>query len=190
MNVKNMEDLIWKNSHLLYPATGLLTFPLWLSSPQFALSEWMSHSFGAWYCEVQRRRDENRMGWEQNSGVGEFSPRWRKRCYKNIGLWTVWYFAFCVLIDPPQNVACSSVSLHSYLVCSIWAMMKWCCIKLKHKSQVLLYVLFSGFFRLQDSLEFINQDSNTLKPDHSTIMNGLLGNIGNYKMILFPIIIE
>ncbi|KAM4892738.1 folliculin-interacting protein 1 isoform 2-T2 [Sylvia borin] len=32
--------------------------------------------------------------------------------------------------------------------------------------------------RLQDSLEFINQDSNTLKPDHSTIMNGLLGNIG------------
>lgn len=43
----------------------------------------------------------------------------------------------------------------------------------------LLILLGFVFFRLQDSLEFINQDSNTLKPDHSTIMNGLLGNIGN-----------
>ncbi|KAG8128635.1 hypothetical protein E2320_015452, partial [Naja naja] len=32
--------------------------------------------------------------------------------------------------------------------------------------------------RLQDSLEFINQDNNTLKPDHTTVMNGLLMNIG------------
>nr|XP_042139939.1 folliculin-interacting protein 1 isoform X3 [Peromyscus maniculatus bairdii] len=31
---------------------------------------------------------------------------------------------------------------------------------------------------LQDSLEFINQDSNTLKADSSTVINGLLGNIG------------
>ncbi|OCT88524.1 hypothetical protein XELAEV_18017153mg [Xenopus laevis] len=31
---------------------------------------------------------------------------------------------------------------------------------------------------LQDSLEFINQDHNTLKPDNCSIMNGLLGNIG------------
>ncbi|XP_041442112.1 folliculin-interacting protein 1 isoform X3 [Xenopus laevis] len=30
---------------------------------------------------------------------------------------------------------------------------------------------------LQDSLEFINQDHNTLKPDNCSIMNGLLGNI-------------
>ncbi|KAK7821425.1 hypothetical protein U0070_015891 [Myodes glareolus] len=30
---------------------------------------------------------------------------------------------------------------------------------------------------LQDSLEFINQDSNTLKADSSTVINGLLGNI-------------
>ncbi|OCT87791.1 folliculin-interacting protein 1 isoform X1 [Xenopus laevis] len=31
---------------------------------------------------------------------------------------------------------------------------------------------------LQDSFEFINQDQNTLKADNSSIMNGLLGNIG------------
>ncbi|XP_004586438.2 folliculin-interacting protein 1 isoform X1 [Ochotona princeps] len=31
---------------------------------------------------------------------------------------------------------------------------------------------------LQDSLEFINQDSNTLKADNNTVINGLLGNIG------------
>lgn len=48
--------------------------------------------------------------------------------------------------------------------------------------------MFDVCYRLQDSLEFINQDSNTLKPDHSTIMNGLLGNIGNYKQISFPFI--
>ncbi|XP_004586439.2 folliculin-interacting protein 1 isoform X2 [Ochotona princeps] len=30
---------------------------------------------------------------------------------------------------------------------------------------------------LQDSLEFINQDSNTLKADNNTVINGLLGNI-------------
>ncbi|XP_008059939.1 folliculin-interacting protein 1 isoform X2 [Carlito syrichta] len=30
---------------------------------------------------------------------------------------------------------------------------------------------------LQDSLEFINQDSNTLKTDNNTVINGLLGNI-------------
>lgn len=45
--------------------------------------------------------------------------------------------------------------------------------------------IYGSLNTLQDSLEFINQDSNTLKPDHSTIMNGLLGNIGNCKQILF-----
>ncbi|NWZ35199.1 FNIP1 protein, partial [Brachypodius atriceps] len=38
--------------------------------------------------------------------------------------------------------------------------------------------IYGSLNTLQDSLEFINQDTNTLKPDHSTIMNGLLGNIG------------
>ncbi|XP_061858324.1 folliculin-interacting protein 1 isoform X2 [Colius striatus] len=38
--------------------------------------------------------------------------------------------------------------------------------------------IYGSLNTLQDSLEFINQESNTLKPDHSTIMNGLLGNIG------------
>ncbi|XP_032928996.1 folliculin-interacting protein 1 isoform X2 [Catharus ustulatus] len=38
--------------------------------------------------------------------------------------------------------------------------------------------IYGSLNTLQDSLEFINQDSHTLKPDHSTIMNGLLGNIG------------
>ncbi|XP_009700252.1 PREDICTED: folliculin-interacting protein 1 [Cariama cristata] len=38
--------------------------------------------------------------------------------------------------------------------------------------------IYGSLNTLQDSLECINQDSNTLKPDHSTIMNGLLGNIG------------
>ncbi|NXI04686.1 FNIP1 protein, partial [Pachycephala philippinensis] len=38
--------------------------------------------------------------------------------------------------------------------------------------------IYGSLNTLQDSLEFINQDGNTLKPDHSTIMNGLLGNIG------------
>ncbi|XP_015285025.1 PREDICTED: folliculin-interacting protein 1 [Gekko japonicus] len=37
--------------------------------------------------------------------------------------------------------------------------------------------IYGSLNTLQDSLEFINQDSNMLKPDHSTIMNGLLGNI-------------
>ncbi|XP_006116133.1 folliculin-interacting protein 1 isoform X2 [Pelodiscus sinensis] len=37
--------------------------------------------------------------------------------------------------------------------------------------------IYGSLNTLQDSLEFINQDSNTLKTDHSTIMNGLLGNI-------------
>ncbi|XP_065412005.1 folliculin-interacting protein 1 isoform X6 [Chrysemys picta bellii] len=37
--------------------------------------------------------------------------------------------------------------------------------------------IYGSLNTLQDSLEFINQDSNTLKPDHSTIMNGLLENI-------------
>ncbi|XP_029439431.1 folliculin-interacting protein 1-like isoform X5 [Rhinatrema bivittatum] len=38
--------------------------------------------------------------------------------------------------------------------------------------------IYGSLNTLQDSLEFINQDNNTLKPDHNTIMNGLLGNIG------------
>ncbi|XP_007421011.1 folliculin-interacting protein 1 isoform X3 [Python bivittatus] len=37
--------------------------------------------------------------------------------------------------------------------------------------------IYGSLNTLQDSLEFINQDNNTLKPDHSTIMNGLLMNI-------------
>ncbi|XP_044310444.1 folliculin-interacting protein 1 isoform X5 [Varanus komodoensis] len=38
--------------------------------------------------------------------------------------------------------------------------------------------IYGSLNTLQDSLEFINQDSNTLKPDHGTIMNGLFTNIG------------
>lgn len=34
--------------------------------------------------------------------------------------------------------------------------------------------------RLQDSLEFIGQDSNTPKPDHNSGANSLLGNIGKW----------
>ncbi|XP_044310440.1 folliculin-interacting protein 1 isoform X2 [Varanus komodoensis] len=37
--------------------------------------------------------------------------------------------------------------------------------------------IYGSLNTLQDSLEFINQDSNTLKPDHGTIMNGLFTNI-------------
>lgn len=54
--------------------------------------------------------------------------------------------------------------------------------------------LFSFFLfscRLQDSLEFINQDNNTLKPDHTTIMNGLLMNIGNFLICkIRPLMID
>lgn len=35
------------------------------------------------------------------------------------------------------------------------------------------------FGRLQDSLEFINQDSVALKSDQNTVVNSFLGNIGN-----------
>uniref|UniRef100_A0A8C7DZ03 Folliculin interacting protein 1 n=1 Tax=Naja naja TaxID=35670 RepID=A0A8C7DZ03_NAJNA len=38
--------------------------------------------------------------------------------------------------------------------------------------------IYGSLNTLQDSLEFINQDNNTLKPDHTTVMNGLLMNIG------------
>lgn len=38
--------------------------------------------------------------------------------------------------------------------------------------------IYGSLNTLQDSLEIINQDNNTLKPDHNTLMNGLLGNIG------------
>ncbi|RXM30847.1 Folliculin-interacting protein 1 [Acipenser ruthenus] len=38
--------------------------------------------------------------------------------------------------------------------------------------------VYGSLNTLQDSLEFINQDSNTLKPDHNSGVNGLLGNIG------------
>ncbi|XP_070595379.1 folliculin-interacting protein 1 isoform X2 [Erythrolamprus reginae] len=37
--------------------------------------------------------------------------------------------------------------------------------------------IYGSLNTLQDSLEFINQDNNTLKPDHTTVMNGLLMNI-------------
>ncbi|XP_036604741.1 folliculin-interacting protein 1 isoform X2 [Trichosurus vulpecula] len=37
--------------------------------------------------------------------------------------------------------------------------------------------IYGSLNTLQDSLEFINQDNNTLKADNSTIFNGLLGNI-------------
>ncbi|MBN3315414.1 FNIP1 protein, partial [Atractosteus spatula] len=38
--------------------------------------------------------------------------------------------------------------------------------------------VYGSLNTLQDSLEFINQDSNALKPDQNTVVNGLLGNIG------------
>ncbi|XP_041079205.1 folliculin-interacting protein 1-like isoform X4 [Polyodon spathula] len=38
--------------------------------------------------------------------------------------------------------------------------------------------VYGSLNTLQDSLEFINQDSNTLKPDHNSGKNSLLGNIG------------
>ncbi|XP_044520616.1 folliculin-interacting protein 1 isoform X2 [Gracilinanus agilis] len=37
--------------------------------------------------------------------------------------------------------------------------------------------IYGSLNTLQDSLEFINQDNNTLKADNNTIINGLLGNI-------------
>lgn len=33
--------------------------------------------------------------------------------------------------------------------------------------------------RLQDSLEFMNQDSKALRPDQNTVVSGFLGSIGN-----------
>ncbi|KAM4748529.1 folliculin-interacting protein 1 [Rhinophrynus dorsalis] len=38
--------------------------------------------------------------------------------------------------------------------------------------------IYGSLNTLQDSLEYINQDHNTLKADNSSIMNGFLGNIG------------
>ncbi|XP_036380038.1 folliculin-interacting protein 1 isoform X1 [Megalops cyprinoides] len=38
--------------------------------------------------------------------------------------------------------------------------------------------VYGSLNTLQDSLEFINQDSNSLRPDQSTVVNGFLGNIG------------
>ncbi|XP_026866793.2 folliculin-interacting protein 1 isoform X2 [Electrophorus electricus] len=38
--------------------------------------------------------------------------------------------------------------------------------------------VYGSLNTLQDSLEFISQDSNTLKPDQNTVVNGFLGNIG------------
>ncbi|KAM8973621.1 folliculin-interacting protein 1 [Pelodytes ibericus] len=38
--------------------------------------------------------------------------------------------------------------------------------------------IYGSLNTLQDSFESINHDNNTLKPDNSSIMNGLLGNIG------------
>ncbi|XP_053317911.1 folliculin-interacting protein 1 isoform X2 [Spea bombifrons] len=38
--------------------------------------------------------------------------------------------------------------------------------------------IYGSLNTLQDSLEFINHDNNISKPDNSTIMNGLFGNIG------------
>ncbi|XP_028906115.1 folliculin-interacting protein 1 isoform X1 [Ornithorhynchus anatinus] len=38
--------------------------------------------------------------------------------------------------------------------------------------------IYGSLNTLQDSLEFINQDNNTLKADHNTLINGLFGNIG------------
>ncbi|KAM4676119.1 folliculin-interacting protein 1 isoform 2-T2 [Discoglossus pictus] len=38
--------------------------------------------------------------------------------------------------------------------------------------------IYGSLNTLQDSLEYINQDSNTVKADNGSIMNGLLGNIG------------
>lgn len=41
------------------------------------------------------------------------------------------------------------------------------------------FSVFLPLHRLQDSLEFIGQDGNTLRPDQNTGASGLLGNIGN-----------
>ncbi|XP_076836811.1 folliculin-interacting protein 1 isoform X2 [Brachyhypopomus gauderio] len=38
--------------------------------------------------------------------------------------------------------------------------------------------VYGSLNTLQDSLEFISQDSNTLRPDQNTVVNGFLGNIG------------
>uniref|UniRef100_A0A8B9LBC1 Folliculin interacting protein 1 n=1 Tax=Astyanax mexicanus TaxID=7994 RepID=A0A8B9LBC1_ASTMX len=38
--------------------------------------------------------------------------------------------------------------------------------------------VYGSLNTLQDSLEFISQDSNTLRPDQGTVVNGFLGNIG------------
>lgn len=55
------------------------------------------------------------------------------------------------------------------------------CTRLKSSSETEHLFLFFCFIfrRLQDSLEFIGQDSNTLRPDQNTGANSLLGNIGN-----------
>ncbi|RXM93871.1 Folliculin-interacting protein 1 [Acipenser ruthenus] len=46
--------------------------------------------------------------------------------------------------------------------------------------------VYGSFNTLQDSLEFINQDTNTLKPDHNSGVNGLLGNIGHSNPMDMP----
>lgn len=52
-------------------------------------------------------------------------------------------------------------------------------IALKAQNEFGIYI-FLSLPRLQDSLEFINQDNNTLKADNNTVINGLLGNIGKW----------
>ncbi|KAI4904718.1 hypothetical protein NFI96_023994 [Prochilodus magdalenae] len=46
--------------------------------------------------------------------------------------------------------------------------------------------VYGSLNTLQDSLEFINQDSNTLRPDQSTVVNGFLGNIGHSNPMDMP----
>ncbi|XP_066502197.1 folliculin-interacting protein 1 isoform X2 [Hoplias malabaricus] len=46
--------------------------------------------------------------------------------------------------------------------------------------------VYGSLNTLQDSLEFISQDSNTLRPDQSTVGNGFLGNIGHSNPMDMP----
>lgn len=81
---------LWKNNSLLHPVSGVLTFPSRLSSPQLALREWMNHSFHADMVklDIVRYKSTYLQPWG-------FSPRWRKRCHKNIWLQRVLSLVFC-----------------------------------------------------------------------------------------------
>ncbi|XP_062867486.1 folliculin-interacting protein 1 isoform X2 [Trichomycterus rosablanca] len=46
--------------------------------------------------------------------------------------------------------------------------------------------VYGSLNTLQDSLEFINQDSNSLRPEQNTVVNGFLGNIGHSNPMDMP----